>query len=247
MTSTYVSDSSETLAAAAAKFIGSLAIDTIRRRGRFSIALSGGNTPKLTFEHMRSLKHQPDWESMYFFWSDERCVPPNHPDSNYRMAHEALLAHVPVPAGNIQRMDCSHSPQAGAKTYEALLRDWEQTYGEPVFDLVMLGLGSDGHTASLFPGSQAIEERERWVVANRVDRLGAWRMTLTYPGLSTAGHILFLVQGADKAAVVKAVLEESRPDLPATAVRSHSGSPVWFLDASAAAQLDSGSPRQRRG
>jgi len=243
MSMIHVSDNPQTLAQAAAEFICSLAIDTIRQRGRFAIALSGGNTPRLTYEWMCLMQNQPDWSRVYFFWSDERCVPPNHPDSNYRLAHEALLAHVPVPVINVQRMDCSSSPEAGAEAYESLLRTWVQANGEPAFDLVMLGLGGDGHTASLFPGTRALEERRRWVVANRVDQLGSWRMTLTYPALRVAEHIVFLVQGSDKAPVVKAILEGSGPELPASAVTSRSGSPLWYLDTAAAALLDPASRR----
>jgi len=234
----YVSDDPQALALAAAAFICKLARDSIHRRGRCALALSGGSTPKLTYEHMRHNKDEPDWSRMYIFWSDERCVPPDHPDSNYRLAREALLAHVPLPPSHIQRMDCAPSPEAGAERYEAQLREWVRANGEPAFDLVMLGLGRDGHTASLFPGTTALEERKRWVVANRVDQLGGWRMTLTYPALIAAGQILFLVQGSDKAQVVKAVLEGGHPELPASAVGTPSKDPVWLLDAAAAAGLD---------
>ena len=237
MTAIYVSDNPQALAGAAAGFIVKLARDTIHRRGRFALALSGGSTPKLTYEHMRRVEVQPDWSRMYIFWSDERCVPPDHPESNYRLAHDTLLAHVPIPPTHVRRMDCSPSPQAGAERYEAGLRESARTHGEPVFDLVMLGLGPDGHTASLFPGTTALAEREHWVRANWVDRLGAWRMTLTYPALTAAGQVLFLVQGSDKAPVVKAVLEESRPGLPASVVSSRTTHPIWFLDAAAAGEL----------
>ncbi len=237
MTSIYVSDNPEALARAAAEFIIKLGSDTIRQRGRCALALSGGSTPKLTYEHMRQDKDQLDWSRMHIFWSDERCVPPDDPESNYRLAHETLLAHVPVHPTHIQRMDCSPSPQAGAEKYEAVLRESVRTHGEPVFDLVMLGLGPDGHTASLFPGTTALAERERWVRANWVDRLGAWRMTLTYPALTAAGQVLFLVQGSDKAPVVKAVLEGINPGLPASAVNRHASRSIWLLDAAAAGEL----------
>ena len=247
MASIYVSDNPQALARAAAEFICSLARDTIRHSGRCALAFSGGSTPKRTYDFMRHVKDQPDWSRMYIFWSDERCVPPDHPDSNYRLAHETLLAHVPVPPTHILRMDCSPSPELGAERYEARLREWARINGEPAIDLVMLGLGRDGHTASLFPGTAALDEHERWVVANWVDQVEAWRMTLTYPALTEGGHILFLVQGRDKAPVVKAVLEEGRPDLPASAVSTHSMRPVWYLDAAAAEDLDEAFLRKHQG
>lgn len=238
MSTIHVSDTPQALAQAAAEFICSLAKNTIRKRGRFAIALSGGNTPRLTYERMRLTDNQPEWSRMYFFWSDERCVPPDHPDSNYRLARKALLAHIPIPAGNIHPMDCSTSPEAGAEAYESLLRGWVAANGEPAFDLVMLGLGDDGHTASLFPGTRALDEHERWVLANRVDRLGSWRMTLTYPALRASEQIIFLVQGGSKAPVVKAILEEHNSELPASAVSARTGSPHWYLDAASAALLN---------
>jgi 6-phosphogluconolactonase len=240
MASIHVSDNPQALARAAAEFICKLARDTIRRRGRFALALSGGSTPQLTYEYMRHAEGQPDWSRMYFFWSDERCVPGDHPDSNYRLAHETLLAHVPVHPTHIQRMDCNPSPEAGAERYEARLREWIRTNGEPVFDLVMLGLGRDGHTASLFPGTLALDEEDHLVAANWVEKLDTWRLTLTLPALNAAAAVAFLVEGSGKASIVRAALAGPPARLPAQRVSPEHGDLHWFLDRAAAAELPPG-------
>jgi 6-phosphogluconolactonase len=238
MSSIHIYSNPQDLATKTAETIAAFATRIIRDRGSCALALSGGSTPKLTYERLRTVSPDLDWSRMVLFWSDERCVPPDHPESNFRMANEALISHVPIPSTNIHRMNCSPSPQAGAELYENLLRARFATQGEPAIDLVLLGLGGDGHTASLFPGTQALAEPSRWVVANRVDKLDAWRMTLTYPGLFASGQILFLVQGSEKSQVVHAVLESHDPGLPASRVELKARDTLWYLDKEAAMTLE---------
>jgi 6-phosphogluconolactonase len=207
----------------------------------FSLALSGGSTPEATY---RVVAEQVggadlDWERVRFFWGDERCVPPDDPASNFRMARQALINHLPVPEDHVFRMACEGDPEQGAMDYEATLR---QQFGElslPQFDLILLGLGPDGHTASLFPGTKALDSGGRWVLPNFVEKMDAWRMTLSLEVINSAAAVAFLVQGAEKAEVLSRVLEaggEASP-YPAAHVRPVSGELHWFVDAAAAARL----------
>jgi 6-phosphogluconolactonase len=221
------------LAQAAVQSIIDSAARAIAACGRFSLALAGGSTPRAAYELLSQEAYaaQVDWAHTQIFWGDERCVPPDHPDSNYRMARQALLDCVPVPPGNIHRMRGEDEPQRAAESYEQELRAFF-TPGQPYFDLVLLGLGEDGHTASLFPGAAAIHEQERWAVAYYVDKLSAWRLTLTPPALNAAAQITFLVSGASKAdRLVQVLCAPYQPDvLPAQVVRPVSGRLVWLLD-----------------
>jgi 6-phosphogluconolactonase len=189
--------------AAAERFLES-AHEAVRRSGRFAVALSGGSTPR---ELYRLLAEPPyretvPWSRTYVFFGDERCVPPDDPRSNYRMAMETLLGRVPVPGGQIFRITGeAKDPARAAAAYEAELRGMFAKEGSPRFDLVLLGIGPDGHTASLFPGSPLLEETSRWVAADFVPKLGSWRITLTLPALNAARRILFLIAGQDKARV----------------------------------------------
>jgi 6-phosphogluconolactonase len=238
----------------AAGRVVALAADAVTRRGRFALALSGGSTPRalhtlLTLEPLRS---RVAWERLEVFWGDERCVPPTHSDSNYRMARETLLDAVPVPAARIHPIAAgTGDPGAVAVAYEAeIARVLGGTPGgpPPAFDLVLLGMGADGHTASLFPDTAALAERRRWVVANHVPKLGVDRITLTWPILNRAAHVLFLVAGGDKAAVLREVLEEPADiaRLPSQGIRLEAGRLVWLVDRAAAAQLTS-TPNPREG
>jgi 6-phosphogluconolactonase len=183
------------------------------------------------------------------FWGDERCVPPTHADSNYRMAKEALLDLVPIPAERVHRMAGeSPDPAAAAAAYEAeIARVLGGSPGgaPPALDLVLLGMGADGHTASLFPGTTALGERRRWVVANHVPKLGVDRVTLTWPILNRAAHVFFLVVGADKAAVLREVLEgpPAVERLPSQGIRPEAGRLVWICDRLAAGALGATPPR----
>ena len=179
---------------------------------------------------------------IHFFWGDERHVPPEHPDSNFGAARAALLDHVPVPPENVHRVPAElPDADAAARIYEDELRRWlAPPPGQPPrFDLVLLGLGADGHTASLFPGSAALDETERWVVAPWIEKLAARRITLTLPVLNAAARVLFLVSGRDKAAALRAVLAGPRRprELPAQAVAPHDGEVTWIVDREAASEL----------
>ncbi len=180
------------------------------------------------------------WDKIFFFWSDERHVPPDHPESNYRMAKEALLSKVPVPPENIFRVRAEEkNANVVAKDYEEALRSFFGLRpGEfPRFDLILLGLGPDGHTASLFPNTAALNETKLLVVANWVEKFKANRITFTYPVLNNAACVIFLVSGADKADMVRTVLEDGRADLPSQRVHPVNGRLLWLLDKGAASKL----------
>jgi 6-phosphogluconolactonase len=230
------------LSAAAAEVVVERAAEAVAARGAFAVALSGGRTPRALYELLgdpgREFSRRVPWEKTHAFFGDERCVPPDHPDSNYGMARAALLARVPIPPGQVHRVrgELADAGQAAAE-YEQAMRDF---FGEdPVFDLVVLGMGSDGHTASLFPGSAALSERERWVAAPFVEGIGAHRITLTLPVLGRSRAAVFLVAGADKAAALARALGEGpageRP--PAARVRP-SGALLWLADRAAAGLLE---------
>lgn len=229
------------LVAASADQITTLAAQAIHANGRFSIGLSGGSTPQPVFERLATEPYRSRiaWEHVYVFWGDERSVPPDHPDSNYRMAHAALLAHVPLPDANVHRMRGELPPDAAAADYAATLRAFFGTGGWPRFDLVLQGLGDDGHTASLFPGTAALREQDAWVVANHVPRLDTWRITLTAPAINAAANVTFVVAGEEKAPALRAVLEdEHQPDTyPAQLIQPTNGTLHWYVDAAAAAEL----------
>jgi 6-phosphogluconolactonase len=165
-----------------------------------------------------------DWDAVHFFWSDERCVPPTDGDSNYRMARETLLSALPLPESNVHRWRSELPPEEAARAYE---KDLRRLVGvPPVLDLVILGLGGDGHTASLFPGSAALEIRDRYAAENFVPALGAWRLTLTYSALNAAREALFLVEGKAKREIVRKI--QGGEDFPAS--RVHAEKTLWFLD-----------------
>jgi 6-phosphogluconolactonase len=237
-----VSDS-EALARLGARRFTLLAREATTSRGRFTVALSGGSTPRgmhqlLAQEPYRS---QVPWKQVHLFWGDERCVPPDDPGSNYREAEEALIAHVPIPAENLHRIQ-GELPQAQAvRAYSRVLEDF---FCGPRarLDLVLLGLGSDGHTAALFPGSTALEETTRLVVAVEAqyqDR-PACRVTLTLPAINASRQILFLVSGLSKAGIVQEVLSAPQGLLPAQRVRPTAGKLSWLMDEAAASRLQGG-------
>ncbi len=230
-------DSGLLMRAAAERFV-SLYEAASARQGHFSVALAGGSTPQglygLLADEMFS--RYIDWSQVHFFWGDERCVPPDHADSNYRMARLALFDHVNIPSGNIHRIHAEKDPFQAADEYEAELYQFFKGRGDQVrLDLVLLGMGEDGHTASLFPGTAALEETERLVVANEVPQLATWRITLTAPVLNAAHNVLFLVSGASKAETLHAVMEGGyRPhELPAQLVEPPEGQMAWLVDEAA--------------
>lgn len=187
----------DAVAAEAARQVAAAAESAIRRSGRFTVALSGGRTPRDMHRHL--LSEAVEWARTIILFGDERCVPPDHPDSNYRMVRETLLDRLATPPRQVLRMEGERPPRDAAARYEAAMRDVFPAVPFPRIDLVVLGMGPDGHTASLFPGTDALAERERWVAANHVPQLDAWRLTLTLPVLQSAAAILFLIAGEDKA------------------------------------------------
>jgi 6-phosphogluconolactonase len=202
-------------------------------RGRFAISLSGGSTPRRLYQLLAEAPFRDalPWDRIHWFWGDERFVSPDHPDSNYRMVREALLSRAPVPPANIHPVPTGGEPAASARDYEATLQSF---YGEeildaasPLFDVEFLGLGPDGHTASLFPGTKVLDERQRWAV----EVIGAKaedRITMTYPVLESSRYTAFLVSGADKRDALKRVLAGDR-GLPAARL-APVGDLVWFVD-----------------
>jgi 6-phosphogluconolactonase len=239
-------ESSEILARAAAGLIVSKAREMLSLRERFSLALSGGKTPVGIYRLLAEepFKSQVDWAGVHLFWGDERCVPPDHPESNYRMTRESLIDRVLIPPQNIHPIRGEMEPQEAAALYEKDLKafffpDVEEPPGIPRFDLVLLGLGDDGHTASIFPGTAVLHESERWVVSCHVDKIKGWRVTLTPRLINAARHVLFLVSGRGKARCLKEVLQGSyRPDeLPAQAIRPEAGKVTWMVDTEAASLL----------
>ena len=236
-----VNDAGE-LASTGAELFARQAEEAVAAHGRFTVALAGGTTPNTLYEQLATgFRDVVPWQAIHFFWGDERHVPPTHPDSNFRAANAAMLAKVPVPEAHVHRILGELPSAAAASDYERTLRRAFALNGVvlPVFDLVLLGLGPDGHTASLFPGGDAMRQTERLVLAPWVETFRTYRITLSLPVLNRASLVVFLVSGAGKADVLHAVLEgPNRPDaLPAQAVRPSNGQVIWLVDRAAAAQL----------
>jgi 6-phosphogluconolactonase len=258
---TVLDDRNALMRAAADRVVG-LAARAIAAHDRFNWALAGGSTPETLYRLLADRDHVAlvDWSKVHFFWGDERCVPPDHPDSNYRMATMALLETIAPPRQNVHRLEGELDPELAAERYQAELeRHFGLRVGQglPQFDLILLGMGGDGHTASLFPGTPGLEETRRWVVANRVEALGTTRLSLTLPVINGAAHVLFLVAGADKAERLAQAVAPGMspagpspgvsspavsspgvsPPLPAQRVRPRGGSLEWLADAAAGGRL----------
>jgi 6-phosphogluconolactonase len=226
--------------AAAEKFC-SLGSSAIQDHGKFTVALSGGSTPRgLHQELVTQFSSSLPWGKVFFFWGDERHVPPDSSDSNYRMAKETLLSKLPIPPENIFRVpaELPDARQAAAK-YEQTLQKFFKTATDsmPRFDFILLGMGPDGHTASLFPGTAALQERDHLVVANWVEKLNTFRITFTYPLLNNAACVMFLVSGDEKAEMVRRALKDPAANLPCQKVRPVNGELLWYLDKGAALKL----------
>jgi len=232
---------------AAAELVASAANEAVAERGRFSIALSGGSTPKSLYTLLATnARTSLPWDRMFFFFGDERHVPPTDPESNYRMADEVMLSKVPVAQTNVFRVEAENpDAKAAAEAYEKSLRKFFalEAGQVPSFDLILLGMGPDGHTASLFPGTAALQEKSKLVVENWVEKLKTSRISLTLPVLNAARCVAFLVSGTDKAPVLKSVLESNTPgeQYPAKLVRPAQGKLIWLIDRAAASQLAGGS------
>lgn len=233
------------LARATAEHFVDLANRCINEGGLFSVALAGGSTPKAVYARLAG--EELDWGSVHIFWGDERCVPPDHPDSNYLMARKALLDHIPIPPENVYRMRGEIPPEQAAAEYEQELRDFFAGSNghqpsafsyQPTFDLILLGMGEDGHTASLFPGTSVLEEKERWVVAVPHETPPpplVSRLSLTLPAINAAAQVTFIVAGGGKAAILKQALSPpSRPILPTQMIQPAHGDLLWLVDQAAA-------------
>ncbi len=233
------------VARAAARLFASAAVEAVAARGMAKLAISGGSTPKTMLQMLASedepfLKTIP-WDKIELFWVDERCVGPEHPESNYGMTKKAMLDGVPLPAERIHRMEGELDPEVGASKYEAEIRNTFKLEGAetPTFDLVLLGMGPDGHTASLFPHTEALNEMARICVANHVPQKDAYRVTLTWPVICQGRTVAFLIEGAGKADVLKTVFEG--PYLPETypaqLIRPASGRLTLLLDEASSVNL----------
>ncbi len=235
----------EAICELAAKEFLRLAAEAIAERGRFTVALSGGSTPRTLYQLLsgRPYRMRIDWSRVEFFWGDERSVPPDDAESNFRMASEAMLGKLPIPEANIHRMAAEREDlDAAATDYQALIGRVLQVPADgppPPLDLVLLGIGPDGHTASLFPHTAALEERHRWVVANEVPQLETNRMTMTVPMINAARSVIFLVAGASKADPLAEVLYgASAPrEYPSQLIAPANGTLSWLVDDAAAAKL----------
>lgn len=239
-----VCQTSEDLFEAATQFVAQSLASKPATGNTHSVALSGGSTPKRLFSRLavEPYRSQVDWSSIRIFWGDERAVPPDHADSNFRMAKENLLDCVPILPEHIFRMEGERPAQEAAVRYESVLRgafSANTTERIPCFDLILLGMGPDGHTASLFPETSALSEREQWVAAPWVEKFQTYRITLTPPVINAAKQVLFVVGGSDKDEAIEAVLEGSfQPNrYPAQLVNPVQGDMVWLLDREAASRL----------
>lgn len=235
-------ENAEELALKGARHFARLADQYVLGSGRFAVALAGGSTPKAMYSLLAEepFRNTIPWESIYFFWGDERAVPPDHKDSNYRMAWQALLSKVPVEKSRIFRMQGENPDhEEAAKDYSRQLELVLGSSSEPCLDLVLLGMGNDGHTASLFPNSPALHANDQFVAANFVDKFQAYRITLTAKAINLARNVTFLVSGEDKAPALHQVLEGSlQPEvLPSQLIRPRDGGLLWMVDKAAAKLL----------
>ena len=232
-----VFESPAEVARAAAEYFVEQCRESVKRSNGFAVALSGGSTPKLLYELLANpnepFREQIEWDKTFFFFGDERNVPPDDPDSNYRMVYEAMFSH--APKTNVYRIPGEKPAAQAAEEYEDVL---VEVFGAdvPDLDLILLGLGEDGHTASLFPHSPALRETERYVAAPWVEKFNAYRITMTLPVLNNGKSVVFLVTGASKAEVLREVIKtDKKPDLyPAQAISPTNGAVSWFIDKAAA-------------
>lgn len=229
----------------AAQFFLETALSSVKERGQFTVALSGGTTPLKFYSLLADdfYRSKVPWQKTYVFWGDERCVPSDHPDSNYRLAKETLLGKVPLPESHIFRMAGEMTPPLeAARSYENNLRShFKVSLSLPKFDLIHLGVGEDGHTASLFPRTEALKEKNHWVVANYVEKYSSNRLTFTFPLINNARKILILCKGSSKAKIVRDMLRTdfTPHGLPLQQVELKDGEVLWIMDSSAASLMTS--------
>ena len=221
---------SKNFVADAAKFILDLANESLRDRGQFRVALSGGNTPRPIYSEWARIGKDLPWNQVVITFGDERCVPPDDQQSNYRMGRESLLEIAKVPEKSVLRMRGEIEPEQAAREYEAQLAGFAGERQEKLYqhDLILLGMGDDGHTASLFPGTTALEVKDRAVVANFVPKFKTWRLTMTFPILNHARHVCFLVNAAKNPDLIDRVIAGDT-QYPAARIKPESGKLTWFL------------------
>ena len=254
VTITYrISPSPAEVAKSAAQLFTDAVINAASARGVARVAISGGTTPKAMFALLAAepFASQIPWDKLDLFWVDERCVPPDHADSNYRMTREALLSKVPLPADRIHRMEGELDPEVAAARYESTIRNAFRLEGAetPTFDLILLGMGDDGHTASLFPHTEGLNDLTHIVIANHVPQKDTWRITLTSPVINQGREVAFLIEGAAKAQVLHDVfLGPFQPDTyPSQIIRPASGRLTLLLDSAAAAKLPEPANSEKTG
>jgi len=230
------------LARKGAEIFSRAAIESVEKRGRFAVAISGGSTPRSMHSMLGKEPFYSDipWDKTDIFWVDERCVPKKHPDSNFGGAKKDFLDKIPISQNQIHPMPVETSPEKGAEIYQNKLLDFFHLQNEefPAFDLIFLGIGTDGHTASLFPGQSALNEMKRWVVAVKGGNPNVNRLTLTLPVINRGKQIVFMISGKKKASVVKIALKGIQSGLPAQLVQPLKGTLIWLLDREAASLLD---------
>jgi 6-phosphogluconolactonase len=238
----HVFDTPEDVARAAAERFVVLVDECLQSKSYFSVALAGGNTPRRLYELLATdaFKHEIEWARVHIFFGDERAVPHDHPDSNFRMAHEALLSKISIPSENVHPMNGAGDVVENARDYERDLKKFFSGVGWPRLDLVLLGLGKDAHTASLFPGSSALNETRSWVASNWVEGLNVYRLTLTAPSINAAANVEFLVTGSDKAAALAAVIDGpfDPKRFPAQIIQPRDGNLIWLVDEAAHSSVE---------
>lgn len=236
-------DDAETLTAVAAETLANVFRDSVREHGKFYLALSGGSTPKQLYQYL--VRHYDDlpWSDAEIFFGDERCVPPDDSQSNFRMASESMLDELPIPASQIHRIEGELAPEVAASHYQETLKALPSNAADfPIFDLVLLGMGPDGHTASLFPESDLINESQQTVGTDYIEKMGNWRISLTFPVINAARHRLVLVGGEEKAPVIDNLMLSQWPDTRYPIARVTEDNTLWLLQANAAQSL----PRQNK-
>lgn len=232
----FIYNTRKDLSRAAAGIFLELCAKEIQAKGYFTVVLSGGSTPEALFKLLASnhYKTSVPWYKVHLFWGDERCVLPESPESNYRLAYENLISKIDIPEKNIHRIKGELEPAEAAREYEASIKEFfNEMNGPASFDLVFLGLGKDGHTLSLFPTTDALKEKERLVIENYVPKLGTFRVTMTLPLVNRSANIVFLVSGAEKAKALKDLFTESA-EYPASFINPEIGRIIWLADLEAA-------------
>jgi 6-phosphogluconolactonase len=207
----------------------------INRRGRCTMVLSGGNTPKMLYDEINNnYKNSVEWDKVYFFWGDERCVPPSSEESNYKMAYEHLLSKLPVVKENIFRIQGEKHPVEAAALYEEAIKIFFDNNSLPSFDIMLLGIGTDGHTASLFPGTKALDIKDKIAVPVYAEEMKSWRITMTFPVINHSNNIIIIAEGKKKSEIINKVFNDKKAALPVQGINAHNGQLTWFIDKEAA-------------